>query len=156
SQGRVLFGIGGGWDRDQCAILGGGFDHRWTQIKESIAAMKVLWRDCASVFRGNYVSLPPVRCYPKHARTPHPPVLIGSIGNPRARARVAEWGDGWIPIVSSLDEYAAGVSQIRALADRMKRDFDDLDFTVFGMEGQWRTPADARQLDRAGVGRALI
>ena len=43
--GRFLFGIGAGWNPEESTILGGDFEHRWSQVKDYIAAMKVLWRD---------------------------------------------------------------------------------------------------------------
>ena len=64
SGGRVLFGIGGGWNPEECTILGGDFDHRWSQVKDYIAAMKVLWTEHASEYHGRYVSFPAVRCSP--------------------------------------------------------------------------------------------
>jgi alkanesulfonate monooxygenase SsuD/methylene tetrahydromethanopterin reductase-like flavin-dependent oxidoreductase (luciferase family) len=95
--GRFLFGIGAGWNREESTILGGDFDHRWSQVKDYIAAMKVLWREEISEYQGRYVDFPPVRCFPKPARKPHPPILIGSVSSPHALKRVAEWGDGWLP-----------------------------------------------------------
>ncbi len=43
SGGRFLFGIGSGWLREETQIMGGDFDHRWSQTRESILAMKELW-----------------------------------------------------------------------------------------------------------------
>jgi alkanesulfonate monooxygenase SsuD/methylene tetrahydromethanopterin reductase-like flavin-dependent oxidoreductase (luciferase family) len=65
SGGRVLFGIGGGWNPEESTILGGDFEHRWSQVKDYIAAMKVLWQDDISEYHGRYVNFPPVRCFPK-------------------------------------------------------------------------------------------
>jgi len=39
SAGRFLFGIGAGWLREETELMGGDFDHRWTQTRESILAM---------------------------------------------------------------------------------------------------------------------
>lgn len=156
SGGRFLFGIGGGWSPEESTILGGDFEHRWSQAKDFIAAMKVLWKDEVSEYHGRYVNFPPVRCYPKPARKPYPPILIGSINNPRALKRVVEWGDGWIPIVASVDEFAAGVEQIKALAKERRRDPSGLDFTVFGLEGQWQTANEIKALEKAGANRALL
>jgi alkanesulfonate monooxygenase SsuD/methylene tetrahydromethanopterin reductase-like flavin-dependent oxidoreductase (luciferase family) len=39
--GRFLFGIGAGWNPEESTILGGDFDHRWSQVKDYIAAMKL-------------------------------------------------------------------------------------------------------------------
>ena len=154
--GRVLFGIGGGWNPEESTILGGDFEHRWTQIKEAIAAMKVLWMEDPSEYHGKYVDFPPLRCFPKPARKPHPPVLLGSIANPRALRRVVEWGDGWIPILSSIEEFAAGVERIRTLARQAGRDMKTISLSVFGMEGQWRKPEELAALERAGAERVTL
>jgi probable F420-dependent oxidoreductase len=156
SGGRFLFGIGGGWNPEESAILGGDFEHRWSQVKEYIAAMKVLWQDDVSEYHGRYVSFPPVRCFPKPRSKPHPPILLGSINNPRALKRVAEWGDGWIPVVQKVGEFADGVKQIKAFAAEMKRDANALDFTVFGGEKQWRSKEELREFERAGANRVVL
>ena len=71
SGGRVLLGIGAGWNRSECEILGGDFPHRWGQTKDHILAMKALWTQEESEYQGKYVNFPPVRCFPKPARKPH-------------------------------------------------------------------------------------
>jgi probable F420-dependent oxidoreductase len=154
--GRFLFGIGAGWNPEESTILGGDFEHRWSQVKDYIAAMKVLWRDDISEYHGRYVDFPPVRCFPKPASKPHPPILIGSINNPRALKRVAEWGDGWMPVVQSVDEFGDGVKRIKELAKESGRDPNSLDFTVFGVEGQWRTPKEILEFERVGATRVVL
>src|ERR1700674_1245016 len=154
--GRFLFGIGAGWNPEESTILGGDFEHRWSQVKEYIAAMKLLWRDDISEYHGRYVDFPPVRCFPKTISHPHPPILIGSINNPRALKRVAEWGDGWLPVVQSVEEFADGVKRIKAIAKDIGRTPDGLDFTVCGVEGQWRTPNEIREFERVGANRVVL
>jgi probable F420-dependent oxidoreductase len=154
--GRFLFGIGGGWNPEESTILGGDFEHRWSQVKDYIAAMKVLWRDHNSEYHGRYVDFPAVRCFPKPMSKPHPPILIGSINNPRALKRVAEWGDGWIPVVKSVEEFADGVRRIKAMAKDNGRDPNSLEFSVFGVEGQWRTADEIRKLEKVGAHRVVI
>jgi probable F420-dependent oxidoreductase len=154
--GRVLFGIGGGWNPEESEILGGDFEHRWSQVKDYIAAMKVLWEDEISSYRGRYVSFPPVRCFPKPGSKPHPPILVGSINNPRALRRVAEWADGWIPVVQRVDEFADGVKRIRATAAEIGRDPNAFDFTVFGTEQQWKSAKEIREFERVGANRIVL
>lgn len=154
--GRFLFGIGAGWNPEESRILGGDFEHRWTQVKEHIAAMKVLWTQDPSEFHGKYVDFPPVRCFPKPARTPHPPVLLGSIQNDRALRRVVQWGDGWVPIVWDAEELAAGVNKIREFAAQAGRDPATIDISPFGFEGQWRDRATIDALEKAGANRVVI
>jgi len=154
--GRFLFGIGAGWNREESTILGGDFDHRWSQIKDYIAAMKVLWKDDISEYHGRFIDFPAVRCFPKPAHKPHPPVLIGSISSPHALKRVAEWGDGWIPVISSVDQFTQGVAQVRKMAKELGRDPNGFDFTVFALEQQWRTKADLKALADAGANRVVL
>lgn len=156
SGGRFLFGIGAGWNPEESRILGGDFEHRWSQVRDHVAAMKVLWQDDISEYHGRYVDFPPVRCFPKPARKPHPPILLGSINNPRAFKRIVEWGDGWLPLVRSIDEFAAGVKEIRALAEAVGRDPASLSFSVFGLDGQWRSRQEIEALERAGAGRVVL
>jgi len=148
--------IGAGWNREESTILGGDFDHRWSQVKDYIAAMKVLWREEISEYHGRYVDFPPVRCFPKPARKPHPPILIGSVSSPHALKRVAEWGDGWLPVVSTVDQFAEGVIRIRQLAKEAGRDPNGFDFTVFALEPQWRTKPELQALERAGANRVVL
>ena len=154
--GRFLFGIGAGWNREESTILGGDFDHRWSQIKDYIAAMKVLWKDDISEYHGRFIDFPAVRCFPKPAHKPHPPVLVGSISSPHALKRVAEWGDGWIPVISSVDQFTQGVAQVRKMAKELGRDPNGFDFTVFALEQQWRTKADLKALADAGANRVVL
>jgi probable F420-dependent oxidoreductase len=154
--GRFLFGIGAGWSPEESAILGGDFEHRWGQAKDYIAAMKVLWRDEVSEYHGRYVDFPALRCFPKPARKPHPPILLGSANTPRALRRVAEWGDGWLPVVRNVGKFADGVAKIRAMAKTAGRDPDRLDFSVFSSEGQSRTRAELRELESAGASRTIM
>ncbi len=96
SGGRFLFGIGTGWHREETTIMGGDFDHRWTQAREAILAMKELWTKPEAEFHGKYYDFPPVKSYPKPAQKPHPPVILG--GHARSvLQRIVEWGDGWLP-----------------------------------------------------------
>ena len=97
SGGRFLFGIGAGWNREETTIMGGDFDHRWTQTREAIEALKELWTKNEAEFHGQYYDFPPVYCYPKPAQKPHPPVILGShapqraaTGGPMGRRLVAQ------------------------------------------------------------------
>ena len=43
SQGRFVFGVGAGWNREETTMMGGDFDHRWSQAREAVLALKELW-----------------------------------------------------------------------------------------------------------------
>ena len=96
SGGRFLFGIGTGWLREETEIMGGDFDHRWTQAREAVQVMKKLWTEEEAAHTGRYYNFPPVKSYPKPFQKPHPPVLLGGMA-PNVLRRVVAWADGWLP-----------------------------------------------------------
>ncbi len=60
--------------------------------------------------------------------------MIGSVSSPHALKRVAEWGDGWLPVISSVNEFADGVIRIKQMAKEAGRDPEGFDFSVFALE----------------------
>lgn len=156
SGGRFLFGIGAGWHREECEILGGDFDHRWTQVRESIGIMKDLWTKDQSGHEGRYYNFPPVKCFPKPAQKPHPPIILGGVSAQRVFNRVVDYGDGWMPLVETTDDLADGVEQLKRVCDDKGRDFATIGITAFGLDGQWRTANDIAALEKAGADRLVV
>ena len=155
SGGRFLFGVGAGWMREETEILGGDFPRRWRQIKDDVTAMKALWRDDVAEHEGPYTRFPPVRLYPKPHQRPHPPVLLGG-ASPYIFDRVAAWGEGWIPGVSSVEEVREGREQLFAAAERAGRDPAELLVVSFGLPGCLREPAEVEALRELGVHHTTV
>jgi probable F420-dependent oxidoreductase len=152
SEGRFLFGIGAGWLREETQIMGGDFDHRWTQTRESVLAMKELWTKPEAEFHGRYYDFPPVRSYPKPAQTPHPPVLLGG-GARNVLQRVVAWADGWLPNRITPDELREARATLDRLAKEAGRDPARISISVHGQ------PADRdliRRLHDAGATRVIV
>jgi probable F420-dependent oxidoreductase len=141
SGGRFLFGVGAGWLREETELMGGDFDHRWTQTRESILAMKELWTKPEAEYHGKYYDFPPVRSNPKPAQKPHPPVLLGGDA-PRVLERIVGWGDGWLPNRVTPEQ----LRERRATLDRLAREAgrDPAAITV-SVHGQ---PADRELIRR--------
>jgi probable F420-dependent oxidoreductase len=97
SGGRFLFGIGGGWNEEEMENHGTKPTLRWKILRERVLAMKEIWTKDEATFHGQFVNFDPIWSWPKPARKPHPPVLIGGAG-PRTLDRVIEYGDEWMPI----------------------------------------------------------
>ena len=131
SGGRFLFGIGAGWLREETEIMGGDFEHRWSQVREAIQVMKALWAEEEAEFHGRYYDFPPVKMHPKPAQRPHPPVLLGGTAANVFRRAVA-WGDGWLPTRITPPEVEKGRATIDALATEVGRDPASITITVFG------------------------
>ena len=58
SNGRFVFGVGAGWNREETTMMGGDFDHRWTQTREAVAALKELWTKDEAEFHGPLLRFP--------------------------------------------------------------------------------------------------
>ena len=150
--GRFLFGIGTGWFREESEVMGADFDHRWTQAREHVLAMKELWTTEEAEFHGTYVDFPPVRCNPKPAQQPHPPVILG--GNAKnVLQRVVRWADGWMPIGITPEDIKRARAALSELAEVAGRDPNSISITVFGQ------PPDKDligQFEEAGADRVLL
>ena len=135
SGGRFLFGIGAGWHREETTIMGGDFDHRWTQTREAIMALKELWTKDEAEFHGEYYDFPPVYCYPKPVQKPHPPVLLG--GHARnVLQRVARWGDGWLPNRADPAQIEESRKILDTLASERGRDPASITISVYGQPAE--------------------
>jgi len=96
SSGRVILGVGAGWN--EAEMRNHGFDpaRRWRLLREHILAMKAIWTNDVAVFHGEELDFDPIWLWPKPVQQPHPPVAIGGEG-PHVLDRVLEYGDEWMP-----------------------------------------------------------
>ena len=152
SGGRFIFGIGAGWLKEETEIMGGDFEHRWSQTREAVSAMKELWTKDEAEFHGRFYDFTPVRCSPKPVQKPHPPVLLGGFA-PNVFKRIAAWGDGWMPIRVTPEQVKMGRATLDELANAAGRDPKSLSVTVAG------APADRdsiSRLEEAGADRVIV
>ncbi len=154
SGGRVLYGIGAGWNEAECTVMGGDFPRRWTQSKEAVAAMRLLWSGEYVEHHGKYYDFPRVLCQPKPARSI--PVLLASVGNNRVYKRVGSWGDGWIPLVDKPEDMIEGKTEICKYAAAAGRDPDALKFIMFARDGMYRDRASLEEAAAAGATTSII
>ena len=105
SHGRVDYGIGIGWLREEFEALGMPFERRGPRCDEMLAVMKALWTMDRPAFSGEFYRFPEVTFWPKPSQEPHPPILVG--GNSRAAMRrAARLGDGWYALGLDGDQLA--------------------------------------------------
>jgi probable F420-dependent oxidoreductase len=152
SDGRFVFGIGGGWNVDEMENHGAQYNTRFKLLREHVLAMKALWTEEEAAFHGEMVDFDPVWSYPKPVQVPHPPVILGGETDYTLN-RVIEFCDGWFPRASHGFDPAASMTRLRNAADAVGRDMSTLSVTVF------RAPADKAVLDsyaEAGITRGLL
>ena len=155
SNGRFIFGIGAGWLREETEIMGGDFDHRWGQTKDAVLAMKELWTKDEAEYHGKYYDFPAVRSFPKPAQKPHPPVYMGG-SSKYVFKRVVEWGDGWMPVLSPVEDIKAGRQRLNEMAEAAGRDPKEISVLAFGFPEKFRTKAEMDDLAAAGVDHATV
>lgn len=155
SGGRFIFGIGAGWLREETEIMGGDFDHRWGQTKDAVLAMKELWTKDEAEYHGKYYDFPAVRSFPKPAQKPHPPVYMGG-SSKYVFKRVVEWGDGWMPVLSPVEDIKAGRRRLNEMAEAAGRDPKEISVLAFGFPEKFRTRAAMDELAAAGVDQATV
>jgi probable F420-dependent oxidoreductase len=152
SNGRVILGIGAGWNRGEVENHGVDFSRRWARALEHLNAMKAIWTQDEASFAGEWVNFDRIWSWPKPVQRPHIPVLLGNI-NPTPM--VAIHGDGWLPLsMAHPDALPDGIATLRAHAREAGRDPDRLDVTVMCLE---RTSADTvAQYFDAGATRVVL
>jgi len=160
SGGRFHFGIGAGWNKEESEILGGDFDHRWSQVKDAVGAMRACWESEESVYSGAYYQFPPIRSFPKPTQRPSPPVYLPSImfgdqWSPRVFKRIVEWGDGWLPVVESCSQLREGLDRISMLFEEAGKP-NLCRIRVLGAEGQWRHSEDIKEFSSLGVEEVIL
>jgi probable F420-dependent oxidoreductase len=151
SNGRFLFGIGAGWNAEELENHGVRFEDRWAVTRESILAMKEVWTKKDAAFHGKHVGFDAVWSEPKPVQKPHPPILIGA-SSKFAIERVAEYADGWMPIMGSCDMKERLAQLAKACAKR-GRDAKKLDISVFAAPA---APGELDKLAKLGVRRVIL
>jgi len=152
SGGRVVFGIGGGWNAEEMADHGTEFRTRWKLLRERVLAMKQIWSDDEPSFEGEFVRFEPMWQWPKPAQQPHPPIVLGSNAK-RALERVVDYCDGWIPLEARTRDLAGDVIRLRQLAEAAGRDPASIGLSVYGPRAD---PAHLEGLRGLGVDRVVF
>lgn len=119
SAGRVEYGVGMGWSREEYAAIGVPFEQRGLRLDEYIAAMRALWQDERASFDGRFVSFEGVVAFPKPVRGTIPIVIGGN--SPAALRRVARLGDGWHGWKLTLPQLEQTLTQLHAELDAAQR-----------------------------------
>jgi alkanesulfonate monooxygenase SsuD/methylene tetrahydromethanopterin reductase-like flavin-dependent oxidoreductase (luciferase family) len=153
SCGRLILGIGVGWLREETELYGTDFDTRWAYTRESVLAMKALWKDGIASYSGKYINFPPVRVDPLPAQRPHPPVILGAPATDLSMKRAVTWCDGWLPVMPSAAEVADGRRRLTEACEQTGRDPKSVQITVFAMDA---TPETQHEYEEAGADRLVV
>ncbi|HEX4225369.1 MAG TPA: LLM class F420-dependent oxidoreductase [Pseudonocardiaceae bacterium] len=143
SGGRVEFGVGLGWNKEEMANHGTDPRTRTTLLRERVEAMKAIWTQDEASYAGKFVNFDRIWSWPKPAQRPFPPILIGG-GGPTVLDRVLAFGDGWMPNYSR--DVLERAKELKARAER------PIDLQVMGIPAK---PEVIEAFAEAGFSRAV-
>jgi probable F420-dependent oxidoreductase len=129
SNGRLDFGIGAGWLREEFDVCNVPFEQRGKRTDEYLDVVKALWCDDPSEFHGDTYDLPPCNLHPKPVQTPHPPIHVGGESDAALR-RVARHGQGWITFNRAVDDVTEGIDRLTAALVAEGRSRDEVRVTL--------------------------
>jgi probable F420-dependent oxidoreductase len=151
SGGRFLFGVGGGWLREEIANHGTDPRTRWRLFGERMQAMQTIWSSDEAEFHGRYVNFDPIWSWPKPVQKPRPPVLLGG-DVPSSMQRVVDYADEWMPHPDRGDQALKDrIGEFWRLTESAGR--GRLPVTVYGSRADPRLVDDYRE---AGVARCVF
>ena len=151
SGGRFLFGVGAGWNIEEMRNHGTDPSTRFRRMRESVEAMKAIWTQDEPEYHGKLIDFDRIWMWPKPVQKPHPPVLVGGLGE-RVYDRVVAYGDEWIPNrVKSPEALGERIEELQRRAEAAGR--GPIPVTVFGAKPEVRLLARLRD---AGVTRSLF
>ncbi|MFM8355520.1 MAG: LLM class F420-dependent oxidoreductase [Gammaproteobacteria bacterium] len=128
SNGRVVLGVGAGWNREEMENHGADFRNRWKIVREKVLAMRAIWTADEAEFHGEFVNFDPIWSWPKPVQPNGPPIWIGA-NSPWVFDRIADYADGWMPI-GGLG--SGNMERLNAAMAARGRRVADLDLALFG------------------------
>jgi probable F420-dependent oxidoreductase len=154
SGGRVDFGVGVGWLREEFAAVAMPFEHRGRRTDEHLQVMKALWCDEVSEFHGEFYDLDPCRMYPKPVQAPHPPIHVGGESDAAMR-RVARHGQGWFSFDRLPEDLPDPLARLDAALAAEGRSRSDV---VLSVSPYFKpvTPASVEAYAALGVDRLIV
>ena len=147
SGGRLDFGVGAGWNREEMRNHGTDPRTRMALMRERVEAMQAIWTRDEASYHGRHVSFDRIWSWPKPLQRPWPPVLVGG-GGPTVFDRVLGFGDGWL--AQHRTDPLARLGELRARAAEAGR---EVPVDVIGVPPD---PAVLERYEAAGVRRVSV
>jgi probable F420-dependent oxidoreductase len=121
SGGRLILGLGAGWNETEFRAFGIPFDHRVDRFEEAFTIIRTLLQDGAIDFDGRYHQARDCEILPRGPRPTGPPLMIGSNG-PRMLRIAAPYVQAWNSWFADIGNRPDGIAPLRAVVDEACRD----------------------------------
>jgi len=150
SGGRMLFGVGAGWNLEEMRNHGTDPAKRFQILRERVEACKAMWTEEEASYHGEFVDIDRIVSRPAPLQEPHPPILVGGNG-PRVLDRVLAYGDAWFPNrIPPDDRMIARVEELQRRGEEAGRGRIPVTIQI-----PPRDPSVLERYERAGVTRSV-
>jgi probable F420-dependent oxidoreductase len=130
SRGRVDIGLGLGWQKEEYDAAGVPWEGRYARMEEQVRVCKALWTTAPAAFHGKTVDFDKIHAFPRPVQPEGVPIWFGLAPTEKNFARIAELGDGWIPMENEAEKLAPMVDALRAAFVARGRDPARIDVRV--------------------------
>jgi F420-dependent oxidoreductase-like protein len=167
SGGRAMLGIGAAWFEREHRGLGVPFPplrERFERLEEALRIAKQMWSGQAAPFEGRHYRLAETLCVPRPLSRPHPPILIGGMGERKTLRLVARYADACnLFVYAGVDAVRQKLDVLRRHCDAERRDYDAIERTTLstvhlapGKQSPAEVIRELSELARAGVQHAIV
>jgi len=157
SDGRLMLGLGIGWQKEEYAAVGAAYSQRGARLEECVEAMRELWANAPATYRGRFTSFERVHCLPR-PESGRVPIVLGGNSEPAVR-RAGRTGDGWFPYTITAEDFEERAALLRSSAVEAGRAEDAVEITAWpgscDREAQ-HDPAWVRRFTEAGATRLVF
>ena len=134
SNGRLEFGVGAGWNREEYNAYGFSFPKgnvRIAQLAEALDIIRSLWTEEKASYKGRYFKIENATCEPKPVQKPYPPITIGGSGERLMLKTVAKYANrsNW---KSPLLEFKLKLKILKNHCTRIGRNYNDIEKSLMG------------------------
>jgi probable F420-dependent oxidoreductase len=153
SGGRVICGVGFGWNADEAEAHGVVWKQRFSIVRDKVKVMQALWTQDEASYEGTHASLAPSWAWPKPVQKGGPRIYLGGAG-PTTMRNAARWADAWYVVPPPDDPtLERSIPKFREIVEEEGRDPDTIGIAVAS------APPDAAILEKyreQGIERAVL
>lgn len=127
AQGRLRIGLGVGWQKEEYDSAGVPWEGRFGYLMEQVQVCRTLWGSAPASFAGRHVRFERLYSLPFPVQGARMPVYFGLAPTDRNFERIAEHGDGWIPMEQNVERLTESIARLRAAFEKRGRKASELD-----------------------------
>ncbi len=150
--GRIDFGIGVGWCKEEVVASGYSWKDRGKRSDEFLELVKLLWTEPTASYSGDHFQLAPCHMDPKPVQNPHIPIIVGG-HSPAGLRRAARYGDGWYGFQMDAAMTKPIIESLHGLLDNEGRDPKDFEIVITPSRSD---PETLAEFEAIGVDRLIL